>query len=84
MFSGRCVVQKIDAETGDVVESFGNYSFTADVLGGGLYNPRQPDRYAIKILNSNGALWRQIGSPERRQMFRIRNFCRSSKLSPRK
>ena len=63
MFSGRCVVQKIDAETGDVVESFGNYSFTADVLDGGLYNPRQPDRYAIKILDSNGAVWRQIGSP---------------------
>jgi len=61
-FSGKCVVQKIDSDTGDVVASFGNYSFTIDVRDGDLFNPRQADKYAITVLNSNGLVWRQIGS----------------------
>ena len=61
-FSGKCVVQKIDSDTGEVVDSFGNYSFTVDVRDGDLFNPRQADKYAITVLNSNGLVWRQIGS----------------------
>jgi len=61
-FSGKCVVQKIDPETGEVVESFGNYSFTVDVRDGDLFKPRQPDKYAITVLDSSGLVWRQVGS----------------------
>jgi CSLREA domain-containing protein len=61
-FSGKCVVQKIDSDTGEVVDSFGNYSFTVDVRDGDLFNPRQVDKYAITVLGSNGLVWRQIGS----------------------
>ena len=61
-FSGKCVVQKIDSDTGEVVDSFGNYSFTVDVRDGDLFNPRQADKYAITILGSNGLVWRQVGS----------------------
>jgi hypothetical protein len=62
VFSGKCVVQKIDPETGEIVESYGNYSFTVDVRDGDLFNPKQPDKYAITVLSSNGLVWRQIGS----------------------
>ena len=61
-FSGKCVVQKIDSDTGEIVNSFGNYSFTVDVRDGDLFNPRQVDKYAITVLGSNGLVWRQIGS----------------------
>lgn len=61
-FSGKCVVQKIDPNTGEVVESLGNYSFTVDARDGDLFNPRQSDKYAITVLRSDGLLWRQIGS----------------------
>ena len=56
------MVQKIDSDTGDIVDSYGNYSFTIDVRDGDLFNPRQVDKYAITVLNSNGLVWRQIGS----------------------
>jgi VCBS repeat-containing protein len=61
-FSGKCVVQKIDADTGEIVESYGNYSFTVDVRDGDLFNPKQADKYAVTVLNSSGLVWRQIGS----------------------
>ena len=61
-FSGKCVVQKIDSDTGEIVESYGNYSFTVDVRDGDLFNPKQVDKYAITVLSSNGLVWRQIGS----------------------
>lgn len=61
-FSGRCTVQKIDSVTGAVVESWGGYSFTVDLIDGDLRNPRESDRYAIQILTDTGMLWRQIGS----------------------
>ena len=61
-FMGKGNVQKIDPTTGVVVESWGNYSFTVDLIDGDLRNPRESDRYAIQILNDAGALWRQIGS----------------------
>jgi hypothetical protein len=60
--SAKCVVLKIDPATGDIVDSFGNYTLTVDVADGDLYNPRQSDRYAITIFNSTGIIWRQIGS----------------------
>ncbi len=61
-FSGRGNVQKIDSATGVVVESWGNYTFTVDIIDGDLRNPRESDRYAIQILNDAGTVWRQIGS----------------------
>lgn len=45
-----------------VVASYGNYSFTVDLVDGDQLNPRQPDGYAITVLNSSGLVWRQIGS----------------------
>ena len=61
-FSGKCVVQKIDPATGQIVEAWGNYRFIVDIVDGDLLNPRAADRYAITILDSNSAVWRQIGT----------------------
>lgn len=55
-------MQKIDAATGAVVESWGNYSLTVDLVDGDLRSPRESDRYAIQILTDAGTVWRQIGS----------------------
>jgi hypothetical protein len=61
-FKGKCVVQKVDPNTGQVVQSFGNYSFVVDARDGDLLTPRQDDQYAITILDNNGALWRRVGT----------------------
>ena len=61
-FSSKCVVQKIDPTTGQIVQSWGNYRFIVDIVDGDLLNPHAADRYAIMILDSNGAVWRQIGT----------------------
>jgi hypothetical protein len=62
-FNGRCNVQKIDPATGLIVASFGNYSFTVDLMDGDLLNPKQADRYGITILDNTGIIWRQVGTP---------------------
>ena len=61
-FKGRCVVQKIDPSTGLVVQSLGNFTFTVDARDGDLLVPRQGDAYAITILDSNGVIWRRVGT----------------------
>ena len=61
-FKGRCVVQKIDPSTGLVVQSLGNFTFTVDGRDGDLLVPRQGDAYAITILDSNGVIWRRVGT----------------------
>jgi hypothetical protein len=61
-FSGNCNVQKIDPLTGATVESWGNYTFTVDLVDGDLKNPRETDRYAIQILTNAGVIWRQVGT----------------------
>ena len=61
-FKGRCVVQKIDRSTGVVVQSFGNFTFTVDGRDGDLLTPRQGDGYAITIIDSNGVIWRRVGT----------------------
>ncbi|MDQ3755016.1 MAG: cadherin repeat domain-containing protein, partial [Acidobacteriota bacterium] len=61
-FSGKCNVQKINSQTGEVVESLGNYTFVVDLIDGDLRNPKETDRYAIQVLTDTGALWRQIGT----------------------
>src|SRR5215213_9423144 len=61
-FKGKCVVQKVDRTTGAVVASFGNFSFTVDARDGDLLTPRQYDAYAITILDSNGVIWRRVGT----------------------
>lgn len=61
-FSGKCVVQKIDPATGQIVQSWGNYRFIVDIVDGDVLNPRAADRYAITILDSSSAVWRQIGT----------------------
>ena len=62
-FSGKCSVQKIDPVTGVTAASWGNYSFTVDIRDGDLEKIRKTDRYAITILDNNGNVWRQVGSP---------------------
>lgn len=63
-FSGRCVIQKIDPATGNVVDSLGagNCTFTADVVDGDWLKPKQPDQYGIRILISGSvpAFWLDI------------------------
>jgi hypothetical protein len=61
-FKGKAVVQKIDRATGAVVASFGNYTFTVDARDGDLLTPRSYDAYAITILDSNGVIWRRVGT----------------------
>ena len=61
-FAGKCTVQKVDRATGAVVASFGNYSFTVDARDGDLLTPPQGDAYAITILDSNGVIWRRVGT----------------------
>ncbi|HEY2964243.1 MAG TPA: Ig-like domain-containing protein [Pyrinomonadaceae bacterium] len=61
-FKGKCTVQKVDRNTGAVVDSFGNYSFTVDVRDGDLLVPTQGDAYAITILDNNGVIWRRVGT----------------------
>src|SRR6185369_13417750 len=61
-FKGKCVVQKVDRTTGAVVASFGNFSFTVDARDGDLLTPRSYDAYAITILDSNGVIWRRVGT----------------------
>jgi hypothetical protein len=61
-FKGKCVVQKIDRNTGALVQSFGNFSFIVDTRDGDLLTPRSFDAYAITILDNNGLIWRQVGT----------------------
>jgi hypothetical protein len=61
-FKGKCVVQKIDRATGALVASFGNFTFTVDARDGDLLTPRSFDAYAITILDSNGVIWRRVGT----------------------
>jgi hypothetical protein len=59
-FSGKCNVQKIDPLTGMSVASWGNYSFTVDIMDGDQLLPKQPDQYGITILDNNNLIWRQL------------------------
>jgi hypothetical protein len=61
-FAGKSTVQKVDRATGAIVASFGNYGFTVDVRDGDLLTPPQGDAYAITILDSNGVIWRRVGT----------------------
>jgi hypothetical protein len=61
-FKGKCVVQKVDATTGALVQSFGNFSFTVDTRDGDLLSPRSFDAYAITIIDNNGVIWRRVGT----------------------
>jgi hypothetical protein len=44
------------------VQSFGNFIFTVDGRDGDLLLPRSFDGYAITILDSNGVIWRRVGT----------------------
>ncbi len=61
-FKGKCVVQKVDPRTGLILQSLGNFTFTVDARDGDLLQPRQGDAYAITILDSNGGIWRRVGT----------------------
>jgi hypothetical protein len=61
-FKGKCVVQKVDRTTGLVVSSFGNFTFTVDARDGDLLTPHSNDAYAITILDTNGVIWRRVGT----------------------
>lgn len=61
-FAGKCTVQKIDQATGALVASLGNFSFSVDVRDGDLLTPPQSDAYAITILDTNGVIWRRVGT----------------------
>jgi hypothetical protein len=56
------VVQKVDPQTGAVVQSFGNFSFIVDARDGDLLTPRSFDAYAITVLDNNGLIWRRVGT----------------------
>jgi hypothetical protein len=63
-FSGRATVQRIDRATGlaDPTWAAGNYTFTVDGVDGDLRNPRVRDSFAITIMDSDGRIWRQLGT----------------------
>jgi len=61
-FKGKCTVQKVDRNTGQIVQSFGDFTFTVDARDGDLLTPRSFDAYAITILDNNGLIWRRVGT----------------------
>jgi len=61
-FKGKCVVQKVDRTTGLVISSLGNFTFTVDARDGDLLTPHSYDAYAITILDTNGVMWRRLGT----------------------
>ena len=62
-FTGKNNIQVIDRETGEVVDSWGNCIFLVDITDGDLTDPTTVDTIAITVLNSDGSIWRQIGTP---------------------
>ncbi|HEX6626298.1 MAG TPA: HYR domain-containing protein, partial [Pyrinomonadaceae bacterium] len=60
-FKGRCNVQKIDPATGEVVQSWGNFTFEVFTKDGDLLTPKQPDAYSITIWDGN-VVFHQVGS----------------------
>ncbi len=61
-FGGKCTVQKVDRNTGEIVQTFGNFSFVVDNRDGDLLTPRSFDAYAITILDNNGLIYHRIGT----------------------
>jgi hypothetical protein len=63
-FSGRATVQRIDRATGlaDPTWAAGNYTFTVDGMDGDLRSPKVRDTFAITIMDSDGRIWRQLGT----------------------
>ena len=61
-FGGKCTVQKVDRNTGEIVQTLGNFSFVVDNRDGDLLSPRSFDAYAITIIDNNGLIWHRIGT----------------------
>ena len=61
-FKAKCQVQKVDAATGVILSTNGNYTLTVDARDGDLLTPREGDAYAITILDNNGLIWRRFGT----------------------
>ncbi|MCX8190426.1 MAG: hypothetical protein N3F05_04345 [Candidatus Diapherotrites archaeon] len=61
-FSGQCTLQKISQETGEVVESWGNYTFIVHVKDGDLTSPKTKDTIAITIFSPDKKIWKQLGT----------------------
>ncbi|MEM0360451.1 MAG: hypothetical protein QXK06_03915, partial [Candidatus Diapherotrites archaeon] len=61
-FTGQCTVQKIDAETGTVVQSFGPYKFLVNITDGDIVSPKTRDSFAVTILDSTNKVWKQLGT----------------------
>jgi hypothetical protein len=61
-FKGRCNVQKIDPATGEVVQSWGNFTFEVFTKDGDPLTPKQPDAYAIIVWDGAAAVFHQVGS----------------------
>ncbi len=55
-------MQKINAATGVVVDSWGGYTFEIFTRDGDLLNKRQSDSYSITVRNTANAIVHQIGS----------------------
>jgi len=58
-FTAKCVVQQIDSVTGQVLSGgFGNGTIVVDIYDGDQYNPKQKDKYSIKVFMQDGVtLW---------------------------
>lgn len=63
-FSGRCTIQQIDRETGETLDSMGNCRFLVDITDVDLVDPHGTDTIAFLFLDTDGNIWRQIGSFE--------------------
>ena len=62
-FTGRCNVKMINRATGESTGLGGNWQFTVDITDGDLTTPRTVDKFAITVVQTNGVIWRQIGTP---------------------
>jgi hypothetical protein len=49
IFTGRCVIQKVERATGDVVDSWGNSRFTVWITDNGMGSPQSTGTDTIAI-----------------------------------
>ncbi|MEM3483796.1 MAG: hypothetical protein QXW00_03585 [Candidatus Woesearchaeota archaeon] len=65
MFTAKATLSKINPETGEVLWSDGSYSFVVNVqdMDYAASSSKNRDTLAITIFDSNGAVWKQLGTP---------------------
>jgi hypothetical protein len=62
-FTAKATMSKINATTGEVVSSDGNFKFSVNIYDGDLAKPtKTPDTFAITIFDGSNNVWKQVGT----------------------